>query len=179
MAGEQGTTNDDLARLIISMREDLNRRFEQLQSTVASDLKDIAERVEKLEKMEFDPARTIVFPKLVPTNGLTDHQLINDILRDAGLTNTVDVRNVKRVGRQGHGVVQCELDTIEQKIQCLQQKVTVKQVCGSHIRTAKTHTELVNEQNFKTLLDLLPGGSDYRLTANGKITKKGVDLWSG
>ena len=40
------------------------------------------------------------------------------------------------------------------------------------MRSAKSHAERTNKQKFKTLLNIIPGGNDYKITANGKIMKK-------
>jgi hypothetical protein len=79
---------------------------------------------------------------------------------------------VKRIGR-GVGVVACELETVKEKVECLQQKQNVKLACGSHIRSSKTHTEIILEQNIKTLLQLIPDGENCMITANGRLVKKG------
>ena len=36
--------------------------------------------------------------------------------------------------------------------------------------------ERINEQNFKTLLKIIPGGQDYKIAANGKLMRK---VWIG
>jgi hypothetical protein len=46
------------------------------------------------------------------------------------------------------------------------------QFAGVFLRSSKSHAERVMEQNFKTLLDALPVGTDYMMTANGKMIRK-------
>lgn len=151
------------------MREDLNRRLDSIQVAVNKDILEIKERLEKLERKEFDPDRTIIFTKMPMSAGRSDTETVHDALGKAGVD--VTVRSVKRMGK-GIGVVACELETVKEKVKCLQQKMNIKNACGSHIRGSKTHPEIVMEQNIRTLLHLIPGGSDYRLTASGKLLKK-------
>ena len=82
----------------------------------------------------------------------------------------VTIQNVERL--RNSNVVQCELRTTEEKIRCLRNKNKMQEISGTFVRSAKSHAERTNEQNFKTLLNIIPGGNDYKITANGQMVKK-------
>ena len=82
----------------------------------------------------------------------------------------VTIQNVERLSNSN--MVQCELRTTEEKIRCLRNKNKMQEISGTFVRSAKSHAGHTNEQNFKTLLNIIPGGNDYKITANGKMMKK-------
>ena len=99
------------------MREEFSKRFDEVEIKVRRDMNEIRERVDKLERKEYDTDRTIVFTKLPPISGQSDLDVVRDALYKGGVQEA-SVRNVKRVGK-GVGVVVCELETVQEKIQCL------------------------------------------------------------
>ena len=87
---------------------------------------------------------------------------------------TVEVVQVKRLqGRDGKpGLVKVALDSLASKVKVLRAKNKLKdsvKFSKVWMRTSKTHGERVSEMNFKTLLQLIPGGDKLRMTGNGKI----------
>ena len=152
----------------------MEARIEELGGKVTRKIMAIEKRVERLEMVDYDIQKTIVFTDLPSINKKSDAHLVVTVLKEAGLGG-IKVRNVKRLGDST--MVQCELRTIEEKIKLkiksLKEKATIQDICGSFVRSAKSHVERTNEQNFKTLLKIIPGGQDCKIAANGKLMKKG------
>ena len=89
----------------------------------------------------------------------------------------INVMACERLNNRGRGpaLVKVAFATPEEKISILQEKATLKQsqaFQNVYIRSAKSHAERVQEKNVKTLLKLLPCGSDYRLTGHGILVHK-------
>ena len=144
-------------------------RFEELGRKMDSKIGRIEQRVGKLERVDFDPQRTIAFGDMPVADHLTDIQLVSIIIEEADVEN-VTIQNVARLSNSN--MVQCELCTTEEKIRCSRNKNKMQEISGTFVRSAKSHAERTNEQNFKTLLNIIPGGNDYKITANGKMMKK-------
>ena len=103
------------------------------------------------------------------TDKHTDMEMVSFMIEEADVGN-VTIQNVERLSNSN--IVQCELRTTEEKIRCLRNKNKMQKISGSFVRSAKSHAERTNEQNLKTLLNIIPGGNDYKITANGKMMKK-------
>ena len=65
-----------------------------------------------------------------------------------------------------------QIKTVEDKITCLKEKIKIKEKYGPHVKGERTHSEHIMDSNIKTLLRLIPGGSDFIVTSNGKIMKR-------
>ena len=66
-------------------------------------------------------------------------------------------------------------ETVDQKVSVLRAKAnlkTTKLYNKVSIFGSKTHTERILELNAKTILNEIPNGNAYRVTANGRIVKK-------
>ena len=96
--------------------------------------------------VDYDPQRTILFTDLPLVNNQSDAQLITTVLEEAGLRD-IKVRNVKRLGDST--MVQCELHTIEEKIKCLKEKVKIQELCGSFVRSDRSHGERINSKTSR------------------------------
>ena len=73
----------------------------------------------------------------------------------------------------GNGVIKIELQSIELKIRCLKNKESLRHTAEFkkvYIHSSKPNGERVSEMNFKTLLSVIPGGDQYRVT--GRIIPK-------
>ena len=79
--------------------------------------------------------------------------------------------------REHRDLVKIELAKKEEKIRVLRNKRklkeseddTMKQV---FIQSSRTHVERLLELNVKAVLNELPNGNTYRVTANGRLVKK-------
>ena len=45
-----------------------------------------------------------------------------------------------------------------------------------YLKGAQTHAERLNDLNFKTLLNEMPGGNQYRATGNGRLIEKNDNM---
>lgn len=74
----------------------------------------------------------------------------------------------------GAGVVKVAFASAKEKVTVLRGKLNLKskdKFKKVFIRTLKSHTERVMEENFKVLLHDLPIGSDYFVSGNGRILR--------
>ena len=72
------------------------------------------------------------------------------------------------------GVVKVEMASLEAKVRVLRAKSRLREVAGykrTYICSAKSHSERVAEQNFKTLLNELSYGKSFRVTGHGIIVR--------
>ena len=145
---ELRSIKEEIKEEIKDLRTGMEARIEELRDKTDRKMRAIEERVERLEMVDYDPQRTILFTDLPLVNNQSDAQLIATVLEEARLGD-IKVRNVKRL--EDSTMVQCELHTVEEKIKCLKEKVTIQDLCGSFVRSDKSHVEHINEQNFKTL----------------------------
>lgn len=82
-----------------------------------------------------------------------------------------------RARGSGPGVVKVALASVKEKVVVLRGKFNLKsndKYRKVFIRTAKSHTEHVMEENFKELLCDLPNGKDYFVSGNGKGNGNGI-----
>ena len=107
-----------------------------------------------------------MFGDMPVVDHLTNTQLVSIIIEEADVEN-ISIQNVERL--RNSNIVQCELCTTEEKIWCLRNKNKMQEISGTFVHSAKSHAEHTNEQNFKTLLNIIPGGNDYKITANGMM----------
>ena len=73
------------------------------------------------------------------------------------------------------GLVKIQFESLEDKIKVFREKHNLRnseEYKKVFLRSSKPHAERLTELNFKTVLELIPKGSEYGISANGKITKK-------
>uniref|UniRef100_A0AAV2JG05 Uncharacterized protein n=1 Tax=Knipowitschia caucasica TaxID=637954 RepID=A0AAV2JG05_KNICA len=75
----------------------------------------------------------------------------------------------------GPGVVKVAFASAKEKVAVLRGKTNLKSQdkFKKVFRSAKSHTERVMEENFKVLLHNLPNGSDYFVSGNGRVLRRG------
>lgn len=76
------------------------------------------------------------------------------------------------------GLVKISFASVDEKIRVLRQKRNLSGIQGYgsvFLRSSKSHTERLLELNAKTLLNEIPNGRNFRVTANGRIVKKSDD----
>ncbi len=133
--------------------------------------------MEKLEsRFQLDLDVTIVAPNLPEEMESEDVMLRKAEHVDDNELRLADVKIVRAkrlVSRNGNsGIVKIELASLEDKIrvlrvkQNLKMKTDFKDVC---FRSSKSHIERLQELNSKVMLQELPNGHRYRLTANGRL----------
>jgi hypothetical protein len=78
-------------------------------------------------------------------------------------------------GKTTTGIVKIELESQEHKVRALKKKqklVNNVDWPNTWIRSSKSHSDRVNEINFKTLLNMIPGGESKMVSGNGRIIDK-------
>ena len=94
------------------------------------------------------------------------------------VTRTTSIVEAKRISsriQSKPGLLKIAFESLEQKKTVLRAKTNLKQsreFSKVFLRSSKTHTERIMEQNTKTMLNHMPGGKDYRITANGRLVQK-------
>ena len=101
------------------------------------------------------------------------------VIRELGddVANGVKVVAAKRLpGRDGNpGIVKVALDSLESKKTVLRAKSKIKEsqkFQNVWIRGSMTHAERLIHINFKKILQVLPGGGNYRISGSGRVIEK-------
>ena len=147
-------------------------------------MNDTKEKTEIAE--EFSSDTTIVAINVPYEQGEDIQQKMTNMIR-RDLAVNIMVKRVKRMpvpayqtGQQNRtrpkrGIVKIQLHSVQDKIAILREKQKLKNsrdYSYVYLRSSKSHAEHLMELNFKTILDMLPQGTDYRMTGNGKLVKK-------
>ena len=88
------------------------------------------------------------------------------------------IHNVKSLeGRNGKpGIIKCELESTEEKIEVLRAKQQIREFAPSiWIRGSKPHAERLMDMNNRAILSMLYNQSDaseWRVAANGRLVMK-------
>ena len=73
------------------------------------------------------------------------------------------------------GLTKIQVNSLEDKKKLLRAKVNLRHsqtYSKVYLRSSKSHEERQAEINFRTMLNVIPGGANYMLTGNGRIVKK-------
>lgn len=127
---------------------------------------------------EYEPEVTIVIYKMPYSEGEDVNRKVSHLLEvGVGVMGIVPVRCKRTPLRNGRpGVVKAEFSCLQDKLTVLRSKSNLK-TCSTimyrdiYMRSSKSHMERLIELNFKTVLDELPNGRNYRVTGNGKVVK--------
>ena len=89
--------------------------------------------------------------------------------------------NVTRTSRCGFrkGVLKIQVRSVTEKIQLLHQKSKLRytrEFKNIYVRSSKSYLERVCDLNFRTVLDELQHGRQYRIATNGRIVKSNEEL---
>ncbi len=138
---------------------------------------DIEKRLDKFEnKFHYDPEVTIVAQYLpdLPGRGDNIQDLAVTLVRD-GL-NVVDipvVRAKRLVSRNNNpGLVKIEFKSLDDKKKILIEKKKLRQTDhfrNTYIYSSQSHMERLQEINTHILLQEIPNGNKYCITANGHL----------
>ena len=134
----------------------------------------VTEVQNKLQK-DFDPDYTIVVTNPPVINGpLTNWA--TGLITALGGNRDMIVNAMRTPQRQGRkGVLKIEVRTVDEKINLLRKKSSLQnfsQYKNIFVRSSKSHSERLQEINFRTVLSQLPDGSQYRIAGNGRIVKR-------
>ena len=68
-----------------------------------------------------------------------------------------------------------QFESVADKVKVLKEKAKLKQspeFSRTYIRSSKSHTDRLIEMNFRTILGMIPGGDNMKITANGRLMDK-------
>ena len=175
--------NDEVGKLKKHFKQELDNAMRKMYNYVDQEIATVVRRMEELENKpqnkQFDTSTTLVATK-VPYEPDEDVKDKAERLVKVGLLSpTVEVVNAMRTPtRNGRpGILKIELKDEQTKIELLRKKSTLKddvtrEFNNVYIRSSKTHAERLEEMNMRLLLNLVPGGNEYRIAGNGRVMKK-------
>ena len=152
-------------------------------------VEDIEEKVKKVEDKvvvpEYDPEVSVIVSNLPVIDEEDPMEYASEVVR-RGLSlpegTCPIVRATRLPQRQNNGdrpntrppLMKVEFRSLDEKKTALKAKGNLKnsEYTNVFMRSSKPHVERLLDLNFKTILDLLPNGKDYRVTASGRIMKK-------
>lgn len=139
----------------------------------------VEERLYELENMQqeqFPVDTTIVVINLQYRIG-EDIDQVCRVLITEGLGLDIIPKKCMRLKSNNDktGLVKIGFQNLQEKITVLREKQRLTQsprFKRVYIRSSQSHEQRLANFNFKTLLDVLPNGSQLRITSNGRIVKK-------
>jgi len=162
---------------VISSKIDSNtEEIRNLETQVTSEIEMVKSRLEKIERPEFDPERTIVLEGLKPHNTDSDKDMVQSMLRKIGID--CEIVNIKRLTSYNAkpGIIKCEVLSEKIKVDILRVKSQLKAIVPDvYMRSSKPHLARVMEQNTRMILKMLAedqNAREYRVSASGKIVRK-------
>ena len=155
---------------ISKFSKDLQKLHDE-QTKIMSEVSDL--------NQDFNPDKTLVVTNLPSSIG-NMYDWANTLIHALGGSNEMIV-NVTRTPRcdSRKAVLEIRVKSVKEKIQLLRQKSKLKETRGLnnvYIRSSKSHHEHVCDLNFRTVLDELQQGKQYRITSNGRIVKRNEKL---
>ena len=176
--GAMGDNGEDmsvaqLAQVMIKQFDEQKKAIGDLTRSFQRQFDDFNERMDRLDRIPFDPQRTICITGLKLKPDRAEDIQLSDIFESVGagcvIVNTRRMRSYD--GKPG--MIKCELQSVEDKINILQCKMAIKeQIPSIWIRSSKSHADRVLEDNFATILSLLPEGHKFKTASDGRIILK-------
>ena len=159
----------------------IEKKIDQLRAVVDLEISLMFTRIPELEKRIESVGSKLKHEKYDTEVTLIGHKVPyvpdEDILEKAKEIIRVGIGLPSLLIREHRDLVKIELAKKEEKIRVLRNKRklkeseddTMKQV---FIQSSRTHVERLLELNVKAVLNELPNGNTYRVTANGRLVKK-------
>ena len=188
---------DEVGTLKTYIDDKLQEKMQELTNYVDQEVGKVTERVrglegvtaeirEDLERAKIFAYETTVVAEHFPFEEGEDlHHKVTTMLRRDLSVHVPIVRTTRlkapppRDTRQGtiqrHGIVKIQFRTVEDKVSVLQVKRNLQNspdYSRVWLRSSKSHSERIMEQNMKTLIATDPKLKDYTLTAHGKLVKR-------
>lgn len=181
---------------IDQMRSDFDKRFDAIEKKCTEQISNFKAEIDAdlggmnaqlinlkqhiEDKEKFDPEKTLVVTGFKVEHGETQlslHRNIEAMISIMGPNVCGTVVDVKRLTSRNTkpGIVKVELRSLEQKLSVLRGKTSLKRHSKYEnvwIRSSMQHGERVGNINFRTLLNIVPGGENYYLASNGRIVSK-------
>ena len=163
--------------MIMDRFDKQDKRMDDMASSLKNfriEVEVIKERIEKIESPPFDPSRTVCISGLASSYESNDMQCVQNLLSSVGLDNGT-VKNIKRMQAYGKapGLLKVELERAEDKIEVLRAKMEIRERNPNiWIRSSKTMSERVMEENFAVMLSMFPEGNKWKLASDGRLILK-------
>lgn len=177
--------------------EDLQQYVDSEVGRITSQINDVVARVTTLEQRpppeekpvpDFDPEVSIIMSKVPQNQDENIQEVVEKIIHEGLEMPEVRVVRAMRMRPRGmnrqHGrpgprqipLVKVQLEDLETKKQVLRNKLKVQtnttEFTNVWMRSSKPHIERLIDLNFKTMLDMIPGGDTMTVTNSGRIVKK-------
>ena len=188
---------NEVASLKTHIESKLQEKFVELQSYVDGEIARVSGRVQSLEETTkqlvdekeeaniFDPMTTVVAENMPFEDGEDLASKVSNMLRrDMSVhvpvlrTTRLDARpprNTRYGSVSKPGLVKIQFSSVADKVSVLREKQKLRNspdFSNVYLRSSKSHTDRITEQNLKTILELIPEGKDYRITGNGRLVKR-------
>ena len=180
---------DHVRANVESMSDSISRKFQELHehidtetSVLASRLEDVESRINRLEQRPnepFDPEVTLIGLGIREVSQEIPLEIAKEIINvELDLPEVKVVRAIRIENRNGNGkpgLMKIELSSREDKITVLNRKKKLLESIsfkGVFLRSAQSHVERLIQLNFKTILEEIPSGNQFRLTGNGRVVRK-------
>ena len=163
-----------------SMRHDLNATLQNFDKRIVAVERKVIDLCQHQPNPLKDCERCVIASGIHYEQGENLMDKVGRLLFDLGNeivqnTTIVATERLKSRNPDKPSLVKIAFLSLEQKIEVLRakQKLTNSQEFNKvRIWSSKTHNERLLEINCKTLLNLIPGGNNYRLAANGRMVPR-------
>ena len=168
-----------------NLKQKITEEVQQLRDYVDVNLTKMDDRLKVLEKYfqemqvvkPFDPDYTVVVIGLGVDQEELTPRLTRMIEHGLGMRDCSIVRTARFGQRENSkGIVKMQMETKQQKEDVLKNRFQLKngpqEFRRVFLRENQSHMERVNDRNWRTMLKLLPNGSEYRVTAHGLVVEK-------
>ena len=200
---KQDSFQTQLTNLRTEMLQLMDKKIEAATEKISKDVSEVQDNLTKVQqdikKLQSDANNAMSRPvddpvndpdrTLIIINLKADHDdestlpnKVEDILKilSPEIEENINVVQVKRIPsrNQKPGLVKVAMDSKASKIAVLRAKSLLKdseKYSKVYLRSSKTHAERLIEINFKKMLDIIPNGSQYRVTGNGRVEEKTED----
>ena len=186
IANQVSKLGDSIKRQIQDSIEDIQQYVDAEVGRITSQIQDIQTRVSLLEEkqvLEYDPEVSVIMSRVPQVDGENIQQVAEQIIHEGlGMPEVPVVRAMRlrqREARPGQRpqtpLVKVQLLDLEAKKRVLRAKLhlgNTQQFSNVWIRSSKPHIERLIDINFRTILDMIPGGNDMTVTNSGRITKR-------
>ncbi len=186
---------EQIATMEANIKEEIKKSAEQLTNYVdlevgrlTSQIEDVKTRVTTLEqnnRPEFDPEVSIIMSKVPKQEGEDIQKIAEEIIHEGLRLPEVPVVRAMRLRQREHQpgrrpppppLVKVELPDLDTKKKVLKAKLRLGETANEYsnvwLRSSKPHVERLIDLNFRTILDMIPGGDRMSVTNSGRIVKK-------
>lgn len=188
--GFRSSMADSIEKLRSDIKQTMDTKFDDLHNRMNIEIGNLTSRIDdldrrmsfieqsahKLARKPFDPDVTVVASKVVQNTSEDSKALAESIIQEGvGLDDTPVVRALRLGSRDGRpGLLKIELASEDDKIKVLRNKYNLENSRDFQrvfLRSSQSHAERLIQLNFRTILNELPNGGQFRVTGNGKLVR--------